>query len=261
MKRIMALILSIILILTFSGCKEKTQYERARDKAVEIAEQYLHYEITAIEATEKLESIAISKEDDYCYTILSADINALIWDINHSDFDGVSRKIEIMNFDSYLKQVKNETSSSVATQNISNIYFQDVIAEFDRLTTVADFNVTHLPSVNLENGESSNAIVVSNKGISQTYHFHVKYNSASKMVKTVDLSTEASSYTDVTFAILSYYMYRSLGFPETNTDEFIKKYNLYFKEEGIVSLSEGDWKFTSVKTSDDGYITFTASTT
>lgn len=261
MKRTMVLILSVILILTFAGCKEKTQYEKARDKAVEIAEQYLDYKITASEAVEKLESIAIPKEDNYCYTILRADINALVWDINHSDFDGVSRQIEIMNFDSYLKQATNEISSSVASQNVSNLYFQDAIDEFNRLTIAADFNVTHLPAVNLENGESSNAIVISIKGVSQTYHFHVKYNNTSKMVISADLSTEARSYTDVTFAILSYYMYRSLGFPETNTDEFIKKYNLYFKEEGIVSLNESDWNFTSIKTGDDGYITFTASIT
>lgn len=105
MKRTVVLFLTVILVLSISGCKEKTQYEKARDKAVEIAGQYLEYEITASEAVERLESIAIPKEDDYCYTILSADINALIWDINHSDFDGVSRKIEIMNYDSYLKQV------------------------------------------------------------------------------------------------------------------------------------------------------------
>lgn len=105
MKKFLALMLVLILTLTLSSCKEKTQYEKAKDKAVEIAEQYLDYKITASEAVEKLESIAIPKEDDYCYTILRADINALIWDINHSDFDGVSRKIEIMNFDSYLKQV------------------------------------------------------------------------------------------------------------------------------------------------------------
>ena len=152
-----------------------------------------------------------------------------------------------------------EPFSSIVSQNVSDLLFQDVIDEFDRLTTAADFDVTHLPAVNLENGESSNAIVVSLKGVSQTYHFHIKYNNASEKVITVDLGTEASSYTDVTFALLSYYMYRSLGFPETNTDEFIKKYNLYFKEEGIVSLNESDWNFTSIKTGDDGYITFTAS--
>lgn len=259
MKRILMLIMVLILALTFSACKEKTQYEKARDKAVEIAEQYLDYELTASEAVERLESIAIPSEDDYCYTILKADIAALTWDINHSDFDGVSRKIEIMNYDSYLKQVSKEISSSTETQSVSNLYFQDVIDEFDRLTTAADFNITHLPAVNLENGESSYAIVASIKGASQTYHFRIKYNNASKMVTTVDLSTEARSYADVPFAILSYYMYRSLGFPETNTDEFIKKYNLYFKEEGIVSLSESDWNFTSIKTGDDGFITFTAS--
>lgn len=261
MKKFLALMLVLMLTLTLSSCKEKTQYEKAKDKAVEIAEQYLDYKITASEAVEKLESIAIPKEDDYCYTILSADIAALSWDISHSDFDGVTRKIEIMNYDSYLKQVEKETSSSISSQNVSNLFFQDVMDEFDRLTTAADFNVTHLPTVNLENGESSNAIVISIKGVSQTYHFHVKYNNTSKMVISADLSTEARSYTDVTFAILSYYMYRSLGFPETNTDEFIKKYNLYFKEEGIVSLNESDWNFTSIKTGDDGYITFTASMT
>ena len=156
--------LVLMLTLTLSSCKEKTQYEKAKDKAVEIAEQYLDYKITASEAVEKLESIAIPKEDDYCYTILSADIAALSWDISHSDFDGVTRKIEIMNYDSYLKQVEKETSSSISSQNVSNLFFQDVMDEFDRLTTAADFNVTYLPAVNLENGESSNAIVISIKG-------------------------------------------------------------------------------------------------
>lgn len=102
---LLAVILAVMLMLTFSACKEKTQYEKARDKAVEIAEQYLDYELTASEAVERLESIAIPSEDYYCYTVLSADISALAWDINHTDFDGVKRQIEIMNFDSYLKQV------------------------------------------------------------------------------------------------------------------------------------------------------------
>lgn len=56
-------ILSIILILVvasvlFVGC-EKTQIEKAQDKVVSIGKQFLDYEITADEAHEQLDSIAI----------------------------------------------------------------------------------------------------------------------------------------------------------------------------------------------------------
>ena len=135
------------------------------------------------------------------------------------------------------KQETNEMSLDIASLNVSDLYFQDVIDEFDRLTSAADFDVTHLPAVDLENGENSQAIIVSINGSSQTYHFHVRYNNTSGVVVAVDLRTEASTYADVPFALLSYYMYRSLGFPKTNIDEFINKYNLYYSESLCSSAS------------------------
>lgn len=105
MKRIIAVMIVIMLVLTLFGCEEKTQYEKARDRAVEIAKQYLDYEITADEAIDKLKSIAIPKQDDYCYTILSADISALVFYITLSDFEGVNGRIDVMQFDSHLVQV------------------------------------------------------------------------------------------------------------------------------------------------------------
>ena len=59
MKRIMVLFLVVILLLTFSACKEKSQIEKAQEKIVSIGESFLDYELTVDEAREQLESIVI----------------------------------------------------------------------------------------------------------------------------------------------------------------------------------------------------------
>ena len=99
MRIIISLILSLMLIVTFSGCKEKTQIEKAQEKIVSIGEQFLDYELTIDEAREKLDSIVIPEIDGNGDLFLKTDKNALSYLIlktktNSSSFDEIREQID-----------------------------------------------------------------------------------------------------------------------------------------------------------------------
>lgn len=88
MKKIISVILCLALLLPcLLGCAEKQPIEKAQERAVEIGEQYLDYEITAKEAMEKLDSISVPEAEGYEYgkTFLEGDISALYLLISRQD--------------------------------------------------------------------------------------------------------------------------------------------------------------------------------
>ena len=99
MKRIMFSFLIVILLLTFSACKEKTQIEKAQEKIVSIGQQFLDYELTVDEAREQLDSIVIPEIEGSGDLYLKADKNYLSFIIlktknNGSSFEEIQEKIE-----------------------------------------------------------------------------------------------------------------------------------------------------------------------
>lgn len=103
-------ILSIIMLLAvvsvlFVGC-EKTQIEKAQDKIVSIGEQFLDYEITADEAIEQLDSIAIPSTGDSLGLQVDKDyLGYLILktQTNRATFEEIDEKIKYINKANYNK--------------------------------------------------------------------------------------------------------------------------------------------------------------
>lgn len=81
-------IISIIIVLSFATClfagcgKEKSRNEKARDKAVEICEKYLNFELSKEETKEQLNNIYDSLDVKESSTVLVY-INSLIMDLTH----------------------------------------------------------------------------------------------------------------------------------------------------------------------------------
>ena len=104
-------IVSIVLILAaivviFVGCGEKSQIEKAQDKVVSIGEQFLDYEITADEAIEKLDSIAIPSTGDSLGLEVDKDyLGYLILKTitNSATFEEIEEKINYINKANYEK--------------------------------------------------------------------------------------------------------------------------------------------------------------
>ena len=76
MKKLLALLLAVCLLLALSACglkKELTPIEKCQQKVVSIGEAYLNYEITATEAKEQLDSIRVPETEGNGQLYLSAD--------------------------------------------------------------------------------------------------------------------------------------------------------------------------------------------
>lgn len=101
-----ALVLTLLsMMLSIVACgKELSPIEKAQNKAIDIAEQYLDYEITKEEAIEKLDSIAVPSVEGNGALFLEADIAALSFTIrlvnnnmfNETTYDDVLEKVEYM---------------------------------------------------------------------------------------------------------------------------------------------------------------------
>ena len=62
MKRILAVLLTILMVFSLTACGEKRKVEKAKDDIVDIVEQYLDGEITSVEAYQMLDEYEQSLE-------------------------------------------------------------------------------------------------------------------------------------------------------------------------------------------------------
>ena len=98
-KKFISIILIFIFLVTFCGCKSKTQIEKAQEKIVSIGERFLDYELTIDEAVEQLENIFIPSTDGSGSLIFSVDKDYLMYLIlktksNSDNFDKIKETIQ-----------------------------------------------------------------------------------------------------------------------------------------------------------------------
>lgn len=100
MKKLHFLVLFLSFLAVFlTGCKEEpTAIEKAQQRAVEIGEQYLAYEITADEADEMLDSILVPETEGNGSLYLSTDIDYLSFIIGKhgATYKDVQEKVDFM---------------------------------------------------------------------------------------------------------------------------------------------------------------------
>lgn len=98
MKKGFIILLIGVTIFTFGGCGEKSQIEKARDKIVEIGEQFLDYELTADEAKERLDSVIVPGGDGLGFSSLDTNKDFLSYLIlksknGRATFEEIAEKI------------------------------------------------------------------------------------------------------------------------------------------------------------------------
>lgn len=101
MKKSLALLLAVCVLLSLSACdketkKELTPIEKCQQKVVSIGEAYLNYEITAAEAREQLDSIKVPETEGDGQLSLEVDKNYLSFLILKQDstYAEIEKKVE-----------------------------------------------------------------------------------------------------------------------------------------------------------------------
>ena len=137
------------------------------------------------------------------------------------------------------------------------VYYADYLATFTELTEQGGFTLSELPSVDLEDRLVSYTAIASPDMLPDwNYHIRADRNSSGE-VQYARIMTERRNYTDVSFAVLCFYMYTALELPEIDADEFYDTFGLL--SDGRISANEtiAGWDIIIVST--DEYITFAAS--
>lgn len=123
----------------------------------------------------------------------------------------------------------------------SGVIYTEVIATLEKmLEPIADqYELTLLQKVVLEDGDNCQPVIVRQKFASeQRYHISLYYNQKGD-VHHVIMSTERGKYTDISFALLSYYLYESLGLPEMEAQPFYDHFKLLAEEpDGFLSTDK-----------------------
>lgn len=103
MKRITALFLVLCLSFLLCSCGEPSPIEKAQQRAVEIGEQYLNYELTAEEAEDQLDSIKVPETEGNGQSYLEGDIGYLGFLIikNDSTYEEIQKKVESIKNSTY----------------------------------------------------------------------------------------------------------------------------------------------------------------
>jgi len=115
MKKGFIVLLIGVTVVTFGGCGEKSQIEKAQDKIVEIGEQFLDYELTADEAKERLDSVIVPVGDGLGFSSLDTNKDFLSYLILKSK-NGFSTLEEI---EEKIKEIK-ETNYELLNETTQN---------------------------------------------------------------------------------------------------------------------------------------------
>lgn len=128
-------------------------------------------------------------------------------------------------------------SESAVVPEGSGMFYEEVISNLeDMLKPLGDqYQMTLLPKVDLDDGSISRPVVVTDTILKSTYHIHL-YHTKSGEVYMFSMDVKTGSHTDLAFALLSYYLYKSMGLPEMEAQDFYDYFSLLTEEpEGYLS--------------------------
>lgn len=149
----------------------------------------------------------------------------------------VEVNVEVKRKEKEQEQEPTETATAPAGSGIS---CEEVLDNFrEKLEPLADqFKMTLGLTTELDSGLSCQSVTVSYTTVNDRYDISIYYTQAGE-VDTVAIVAERGKYTDVTFALLSYYLYDSLNTPEMEADAFYEQFKLLTTEpEGFLFLDE-----------------------
>ena len=138
---------------------------------------------------------------------------------------------------------------------LSGITCREVLANFEELVPSGDYQITRLAKVNLDDGKVCQPVVITETIAGKTYHIHL-YSSAAGDMYMFSLMTTQGKYTELDFALLSFWLYESLNLPAMDAQNFYDHFSLISKEPDGYLTTDGWWL--SVHTSDE-YLLFSGS--
>jgi hypothetical protein len=145
-------------------------------------------------------------------------------------------------------------TEATPTHEGSGIIPKEVLSNFEKkLEPLADdFKLTQRPTEDLKEGKTCLPAAVTDTILDNRYDL-LLYGDQTGEAETILLMTERGKHTDISFALLSYYIYKSLNLPEMDADSFYAHFNLLTGEPGG-SLSADGWRVSATTT--DNFLTF-----
>lgn len=135
------------------------------------------------------------------------------------------------------------TNTTEATATIeSGLTCKEILNNLEKIIEpIADqFRMTQLSKVDLENGETCQPVRITYTPTADSYSIHI-YSTKASDVYNIVLSATKGKYTDINFALLSFYLYKSINLPEMDTQSFYDHFKLLTeKPEGILSANGWD---------------------
>lgn len=122
----------------------------------------------------------------------------------------------------------------------SGVSPEEVLANFEEiLEPINDqFQMTQLQKVPLEDGTCCLPVAVTDTLLGNTYHISIFYTQAGA-VDSAAMTADRGAYSNLEFALLSLYLYRSLDLPEMEADAFYEEFNLLTTEPDGLLSTEG----------------------
>ena len=132
---------------------------------------------------------------------------------------------------------ETEETTAPVTSGLSS---EEVLDSFDGLLEpIADqFQVTLLQKVALDGEDICQPVVITDTLLGNSYHLHIYYTPAGG-VYTLTLNAKQGERTDINFALLSSYLYKSLNLPEMETQDFYDHFKLLTEEPSGMMTVEG----------------------
>ena len=137
----------------------------------------------------------------------------------------------------------------------SGITAEEILSNFEaNLDPIADqFQLTLLEKTELRDLEGVEGVepatfaqhaVITDKVLSRSYNILIYYTKA-KGPYTVMMMADKGSRTDTDFALLSYYLYKSMGLPDMDAQEFYDQFSLLTEEpSGTMTIESWElWAF------------------
>ena len=133
---------------------------------------------------------------------------------------------------------------------------EEILGNFEKtLEPIAgQYRLTRLPKVDLEGGEICQPVVVTDTILDRQLHIRIYYTQA-KGTKSVFLTADREARTNLDFALLSFYLYKSMNLPEMDAQAFYDHFKLLTEEpQGWMTVN--GWNLSAYCTG--SYLTFGA---
>lgn len=123
------------------------------------------------------------------------------------------------------------------------------------LTPLDDFTISPLSDVEIDDGVIVKVITITDTLLNRLYHMRT-HCAKDGTVRSVVLSADKRSRTDISFSVLTLYIYESLGLPAVDPDTFYDDFGLLANEDRHITQTVDNWDLSCLVMSEPNLMTF-----